>query len=106
MKKSSSKMKRYTKKQLKRFKDRTDYKRLDSILDEDIDYSDIPDTDDQFWAHAKIIDPGPKKAISLRIDSDTLDWFKHQQGRYQYLMNQVLRHYMNEQKRKGKRKRR
>lgn len=105
MKKQSAKVKRYTKSQLKRLKDQTEYKRLDSMSDEDIDYSDIPDMEDEFWAKAKVIDPGPKKAVSLRIDPDVLDWFKHQRGRYQYLMNQVLRRYMNVQKRKHEQKR-
>ena len=79
----------------KNIKDQTDYKKLESMTDDDIDYSDIPEMEDLFWAKGKVIDPGPKKAISFRVDEDVLDWFKHEEGRYQYLMNQVLRKYMN-----------
>ena len=48
--------------------DLTDYDRLDNMSDADIDYSDIPETDELFWAAAEIREPSPKKAISLRID--------------------------------------
>ena len=75
-------------------KDNTDYERLDNMKDEDIDYSDIPETNEALWANAKIVDHGNKKLISLRIDQDTLAWFKNQGGRYQRLMNDVLKHYM------------
>jgi uncharacterized protein (DUF4415 family) len=40
------------------------------------------------------VDYGNKKLISLRIDRDTLAWFKNQSGRYQRLMNDVLKRYM------------
>lgn len=92
---NSTKRVRYTEKQLRDMKDQTDYQKLDHMQDGDIDYSDIPETDELFWAKAKVSDPGPKKAISLRVDEDVLKWFKHQGGRYQRLMNQVLRQYMN-----------
>ena len=67
---------------------------MDTIQDEDIDYSDTSEIDAAMWSKAKIVDRR-KKAISLRVDQDVLDWFKGQEGRYQKLMNQVLRQYMN-----------
>ncbi len=39
--------------------------------------------------------PGPKEAISLRLDHDVLDWFKTQGPGYQTRMNTVLRAYMD-----------
>lgn len=89
---------KYTKKQLKHLQDQTDYKKLDSMKDSDIDYSDIPETDELFWAKAKITDPGVKQAISLRVDKDVVNWFKQRDGRYQTLINQVLRQYVNAHK--------
>ena len=80
-------------------KDLTDYDKLDRMSDDDIDYSDIPEMDEAFWANARIEDPGKKKAISLRIDKDVLEWFKHQGGRYQRLINLVLRQYMKAHRR-------
>ena len=31
------------------------------MRDEDIDYSDIPPTEDDFWDKAKLVDPATKK---------------------------------------------
>ena len=35
-----------------------------------------------------------KKQITIRIDADVLDWFKHQPDKYQTLINKVCRGYM------------
>lgn len=64
------------------------------MSDDDIDYCDLPELDNDFWTKAKVVDH-VKKPISLRVDIDVLDWFKHQDGRYQKLINYVLRQYMN-----------
>jgi uncharacterized protein (DUF4415 family) len=56
-------------------------KRLEEIQnmpDEEIDTSDIPELGDRFWETAKMVVPISKKAVSLRLDSDILDWFKSQ----------------------------
>ena len=70
-------------------------KRLDAMTDDDIDYSDIPETDDEFWENAEVF-IGGKKAISLRVDFDVLFFFKDMaNGKgYQTAMNKVLRQYM------------
>lgn len=70
-------------------------KRLDAMTDDDIDYSDIPETDDEFWENAEVF-IGGKKAISLRVDFDVLLFFKEMaNGKgYQTAMNKVLRQYM------------
>lgn len=75
-------------------------KRLQEIKDipyESIDTSDIPKLDEQFWKNAKLIKPIPQKALSLRVDSDVLEWFKNQGKGYQSLMNSVLRSYVEHQ---------
>jgi uncharacterized protein (DUF4415 family) len=99
MKKPRNKIKKqrvvYTSRAIAKLKDNTDYKKLDQMSEKDIDYSDIPETSKELWAQAELIDPGKKKAISLRVDNDILDWFKSQKGRYQRLINHVLRQYMN-----------
>ncbi|EKD92406.1 MAG: hypothetical protein ACD_29C00023G0002 [uncultured bacterium] len=94
--KKNSKTRRYTIKQLDKMKSKskTDLTKFDTLTDETIDYSDIPDFKDEFWANATVVDH-TKKPISLRVDNDVLEWFKHQKGRYQKLINQVLRQYMN-----------
>jgi len=64
------------------------------MKDEDIDTSEIPELDDSFWAQAEIGSPLRKRLISLRLDTDVIEWFKDQGPNYQTRMNQVLRAYM------------
>src|SRR3974390_2890369 len=72
---------------------RTDWKRIDAMRDEDINFSDIPRQGPDFFAGA-ILWPGPKKQITLRIDPDVLRFFrKHGRG-YQTTINAGLRKYM------------
>src|ERR1700692_2448656 len=76
---------------------KTDWKRIDAMRDEDIDFSDIPKQGADFFANA-ILWPGPKKQITLRIDPDVLTFFrKHGRG-YQTTINAVLRKYMEGRK--------
>ena len=72
-------------------------KEIESIPDEDIDTTDIPELDEHFWKKAKLIKPTAKQAISLRIDNDVLQWFKNQGKGYQSLINTVLRSYFEHQ---------
>ena len=56
--------------------------------------------DDEFeldWTRAELVTPEPKKAISLRVDPDVLDFFKSQGPGYQTRMNAVLRAWMEAQ---------
>ena len=70
---------------------------LQNIPDEEIDTSDIPELDDRFWENAKMLTPITKQAVSIRLDSDILDWFKSQGKGYQSTINNVLRTYVNHQ---------
>jgi uncharacterized protein (DUF4415 family) len=79
---------------------RTDWKRVDALRDEDIDYSDIPEPGPDFFSHA-IIWPGPKKQITLRIDPDVLAFFRKQGKGYQSNMNAVLRKYVEARKQRA-----
>jgi uncharacterized protein (DUF4415 family) len=78
-------------------------KRLEEIQnlpDSDIDTSDIPELDDNFWNNAKMVKPITKTAISIPLDSDVLEWFESQGKGYQTLINTVLRSYVNAQQNK------
>ena len=75
---------------------------IKNIPDYAIDTSDIPELDDNFWSKAKMVKPITKKAISIRLDSDVLDWFKSQGKGYQSLINNVLRTYVNHHQNKPK----
>jgi uncharacterized protein (DUF4415 family) len=67
---------------------------LKNLPDSAIDTSDIPELDQNFWDNAKLVQPRTKQAISIRLDSDVLDWFKSQGKGYQSLMNSVLKSYV------------
>ena len=70
------------------------HKKLLAMRDEDIDYSDIPPTEDDFWDKAELVMPQRKKAISLRVDEDVLEFFKKDGPGYQTRMLAVLKAYM------------
>jgi uncharacterized protein (DUF4415 family) len=74
----------------------TDWKRIDAMRDEDIDFSDIPKLGPGFFANA-ILWPGPKEQITLRLDPDVLKFFRKQGRGYQTTINSVLRKYMEAQ---------
>ena len=81
-------------------KSRTDWARLESMADEEIDYSDIPPLEDDFFAKGELRLPATKPLISIRVDPDVLAWFKLQGSGYQTRMNTVLRMYMEAQLRR------
>ena len=60
-----------------------------------IDYSDIPELDESFFANMKLLDTSSKKHITIRFDEDVVDWFKSQGKGYQKRMNAVLRAYVH-----------
>jgi uncharacterized protein (DUF4415 family) len=91
---------------VKRGETRTDWSRVDSMTDEEIralrrddpDWMELGDFD---WSKAVAVYPIPKHAISIRLDSDVIDFFKAQGKGYQTRINAVLRHYMDEVKKKA-----
>jgi uncharacterized protein (DUF4415 family) len=78
---------------------KTDWERLDKLTDAEIEaamardpeWADFKDID---WSEAVLVIPPKKKAISIRIDEDVLDFFKNQGSGYQRRMNAVLRSYV------------
>ena len=49
---------------------------------------------EEFWSKAKLMMPRAKKAVSLRVDADVLDWFKAQGPGHLSRMNAVLRSFV------------
>jgi uncharacterized protein (DUF4415 family) len=72
----------------------SDVKRLRNLKDEEIDYSGIPELDEDFFKKAVIVLPQPKASVSIRLDQEVLDWFKSQGKGYQTRINALLRAYM------------
>lgn len=90
---------------LGRINGKTDWARADALTDAEIDkaIADDPDWDgfkDIDWSEAVLVVPPKKKAISIRVDEDVLDWFKSEGAGYQRRMNAVLRSYVEQRKKK------
>jgi uncharacterized protein (DUF4415 family) len=66
---------------------------LAALPDENIDYSDIPQTTDEAWKVAKIgkFYKPFKKQVTVRIDADVLAWLKSGGSGYQTRLNHELR---------------
>jgi len=79
-------------------KGKTDWARVDALTDEDIAKAVASDPDaaplDIDWSDAVLVIPARKKAISIRVDEDVLDYFKSEGDGYQRRINAVLRSYM------------
>lgn len=71
---------------------------LAAMPDEQIDYSDTPGLPDAVWMKAAAQLPHTKKQITLRVDADVLEFFRHTGARYQSRMNAVLRSYVEAHK--------
>jgi uncharacterized protein (DUF4415 family) len=71
----------------------TEWAVLDAMPDNEIDFSEIPEADENFFKNAALRLPQPKSSVSLRVDRDVLDWFKAQGKGYQTRMNAVLKAY-------------
>jgi uncharacterized protein (DUF4415 family) len=53
----------------------TDWERVDAMADEEIDTSDIPHLDEECFQHATLRMPQTKSTLTIRVDTDILDWF-------------------------------
>ncbi|BAS37385.1 hypothetical protein SB5531_04265 [Klebsiella variicola] len=71
-------------------------KALAKKTDDEIDYSDIPTTEDEQWSDAvrgKFYRP-LKTQASVRIDADVMEWLKRPGKGYQTRLNAILREAM------------
>jgi uncharacterized protein (DUF4415 family) len=77
---------------------KSDLARLDRMTDADIDYSDIPELDDDFFRNATVVNWPPTKAqLTIRLDADVLAWLKSNGRGYQTRINRILRVAMESQ---------
>jgi uncharacterized protein (DUF4415 family) len=90
---------------------KTDWKKVDKLTDAEIeaamakdpDWADFKDVD---WSEAVLVIPPKKKAISIRVDEDVLNYFKKHGAGYQRRMNAVLRSFVDQKRKPPSRKRR
>lgn len=97
---------RYTLDGIRRMPVKSDIARLRATTDADIERQiaedpDLQGFDDIDWSKAVFVPAPAKQPISIRLDSDILDFFKDQGGGYQSRINKVLRHYMESVKKAG-----
>lgn len=91
-----------------RRKGKTDWARFDAMTEEEIEAAIADDPDwTEFenidWSKAVLVMPKKKKAISIRVDEDVLDYFKKGGDGYQGRINAVLRSYMTQKSKPKKR---
>ena len=76
----------------------TDWNRVDAMTDEEIDLTETPEVSPEMFARAVVrrgLKPVPRKTqLTLRVDSDVLEWYKTQGAGYQTKINALLRAYM------------
>jgi uncharacterized protein (DUF4415 family) len=72
---------------------KTDWERLEAMMDEEIDTSDIPPLDEAFFARATRRGPHSRVAVTVSVDADVLAWYRAQGSALQQRMNAALRIY-------------
>ena len=80
-------------------KSQTDWKRIDAQTDETINLTETPEISAEMFARATVrrgLKIAPRKTqLTLRVDSDVLDWYKQHGAGYQTKINALLRAYMD-----------
>jgi len=82
----------------------TDFKRLDAMTDEDIDFSEIPEATEEMFARG-VMRPGlsvthPREEFTVKLDRDLAKWYGDMGQDSSTIINLVLRRYMQEELRK------
>ncbi len=78
---------------------RTNWQKLAALPENRVDTSDIPELGEDFFREAKLRLPKSKQLVSIRVDTDVLDWFKQQGKGYQTKINAILRAYVRAHRR-------
>jgi uncharacterized protein (DUF4415 family) len=69
--------------------------KLANLADENIDYSDIPSLDDDFWNNAEFVTPDLTQPVTLRVKQSVLQYFQGNNKKgYQSRMNAVRESYV------------
>jgi uncharacterized protein (DUF4415 family) len=81
----------------------TDWARVRAMTDEEIEQKGLEQLEEDgipadWYLTAVAVRPDAKKLISLRLDSDVVEWFRSQGPGYQTRINAVLRAFMKHAK--------
>jgi uncharacterized protein (DUF4415 family) len=83
---------------------KTDWSRLNRLTDRAIERAVASDPDAApiataaWFRKARLLEPQPKEAVSIRLDQDLIQWFKRRGRGYQTRINAVLRAYVEAQR--------
>lgn len=77
----------------KKYEKELSLEELAALPDGKIDYSDIPELDERFWANAKLVEPEGTQQITLRVKKSVIEAYKSTGKGYQTRMNAVLESY-------------
>jgi uncharacterized protein (DUF4415 family) len=83
-----------------RGEDRTNDTRLDAMTEAELEASIDHDEEGEIdWDAVQVGFPGPKERLTVRFDTEVVQWFKRQGPGYQTRMNEVLKSYVRAQSR-------
>ncbi len=71
----------------------TNWVKLETMTDEEIDTSDIPPLDEKFFANARLRMPRGKVAVTVSVEKDVNDWYQAQGEESKALMSAALKIY-------------
>ena len=71
----------------------TNWAKLETMTDEEIDTSDIPPLDEKFFANARLRMPKGKVAVTVSVDKDVNEWYQAQGEESRALMSAALKIY-------------
>ncbi|MDQ3685762.1 MAG: BrnA antitoxin family protein [Acidobacteriota bacterium] len=71
----------------------TNWAKLETMTDEEIDTSDIPPLDEKFFANARLRMPRGKIAVTVSVEKDVIDWYQAQGDDSKALMSVALKIY-------------
>ncbi len=75
---------------------RTNWEKVDSLTEEEIDTSDIPPLTEKFFSKSRWWKPLDKLNVLVPIDAKTLAWFQAQGEDYEQKMATALQIYADE----------
>lgn len=93
---SENNTRRFSLEEIRAMKRRTDWEHLREAGDHEGEPEFEMD-----WDSAELVEPAPKKLISLRLDPDIIEFFRSKGKGYQTRMNAVLRSYVEAQRKSG-----
>jgi uncharacterized protein (DUF4415 family) len=82
----------------------TDFKRLDEMTDEDIDFSEIPEWTDEMFARAVVMPPlevrVPREELLVKLDRDLAAWYRGMGEEQNVMLNFAIRRFLKEEVRR------